>query len=72
MLGHAELSTTQIYTRVAIKKLQEVHDATHPAKLDRKDKNGQQKTDGENENKESSSDEKPTVDSNGNDEKNAR
>ena len=30
-LGHAELSTTQIYTRVAIKKLQEVHARTHPA-----------------------------------------
>jgi len=29
-LGHAELSTTQIYTRVSIKKLQEVHAATHP------------------------------------------
>jgi len=31
MLGHAELSTTQIYTQVAIRKLQQVHAATHPA-----------------------------------------
>ena len=32
MLGHAELSTTQIYTRVSIRKLKEVHQRTHPAK----------------------------------------
>jgi integrase/recombinase XerD len=30
MLGHADLSTTQIYTQVSIKKLQETHAATHP------------------------------------------
>ena len=30
MLGHAKLETTQIYTRVSIKKLQEVHALTHP------------------------------------------
>lgn len=30
MLGHAELSTTQIYAEVSIRVLQTVHDATHP------------------------------------------
>ena len=33
MLGHANLQTTQIYTRVSIAKLKEVHTATHPAQL---------------------------------------
>jgi integrase/recombinase XerD len=33
-LGHACLQTTQVYTRVSIRKLKEVHAATHPgAKL---------------------------------------
>lgn len=31
MLGHANLSTTQIYTRVSIRKLKEIHTATHPS-----------------------------------------
>jgi len=36
MLGHADLSTTQIYTQVSIRKLQTVHAMTHPAaKLNR-------------------------------------
>ena len=35
MLGHAHLSTTQVYTRISIRKLQEVHRRTHPARLDR-------------------------------------
>lgn len=30
MLGHAELSTTQIYAQVAIRQLQKVHATTHP------------------------------------------
>ena len=30
MLGHAKLDTTQIYTRVSIRKLSEIHTATHP------------------------------------------
>lgn len=35
MLGHAELSTTQIYTQVSIIKLKEIHTLTHPARLQR-------------------------------------
>lgn len=31
MLGHSQLSTTEIYTQVSIKKLKEVHLLTHPA-----------------------------------------
>jgi integrase/recombinase XerD len=31
MLGHAELSTTQIYTQVSIRRLKAVHAVTHPA-----------------------------------------
>jgi integrase/recombinase XerD len=35
LLGHAELSTTEIYTQVSIRKLKEIHNATHPgAKLE--------------------------------------
>ncbi|OGB25880.1 MAG: hypothetical protein A3I66_00060 [Burkholderiales bacterium RIFCSPLOWO2_02_FULL_57_36] len=35
ILGHSELSTTQIYTHVAIGKLKAVHTLTHPARLER-------------------------------------
>ena len=35
MLGHSKLETTQVYTHVAIRQLQEIHRATHPAKLER-------------------------------------
>jgi len=35
MLGHARLDTTQIYTQVSIRKLKEIHTATHPAKMQR-------------------------------------
>jgi len=31
MLGHSQLSTTEIYTQVSIKKLKEIHKLTHPA-----------------------------------------
>lgn len=33
LLGHADLSTTQIYPQVAIRKLKEIHTATHLAKV---------------------------------------
>ncbi len=33
MLGHAQLSTTEIYTQVSIAKLKEIHAATHPARF---------------------------------------
>jgi integrase/recombinase XerD len=36
MLGHADLTSTQLYTHVSIRKLQEIHTATHPAKLEDK------------------------------------
>ncbi len=37
MLGHADLSTTQIYTQVSIRKLKQIHTATHPSsKLERR------------------------------------
>jgi integrase/recombinase XerD len=37
MLGHATIATTEIYTHVALRKLKEVHAATHPgARLSRR------------------------------------
>ena len=33
LLGHADLSTTEVYTRVSIMQLKAVHDRTHPARL---------------------------------------
>jgi integrase/recombinase XerD len=33
ILGHASLTTTQIYTRVSIQALKAVHDKAHPAKM---------------------------------------
>jgi integrase/recombinase XerD len=35
LLGHEFLSTTQIYTHVSLELLKSVHDATHPARVDR-------------------------------------
>ncbi len=37
MLGHSQLSTTEIYTHVAIHKLKEIHNLTHPAKQEREE-----------------------------------
>ncbi len=36
MLGHAKIDTTQIYTKVSIQRMQEVHAGSHPASLERK------------------------------------
>lgn len=33
MLGHADLSTTQIYTQVSIRMLKDIHTATHPGRV---------------------------------------
>lgn len=41
MLGHATINTTQVYTKVSLKKLKEIHGKTHPAaklKPDKKQK----------------------------------
>ncbi|MBT1536867.1 site-specific tyrosine recombinase XerC [Ralstonia solanacearum] len=37
LLGHANLNTTEIYTHVSIEHLRAIHDATHPARLQRED-----------------------------------
>jgi integrase/recombinase XerD len=31
MLGHAAITTTQIYTQVSIRQLKAIHTATHPS-----------------------------------------
>ena len=33
LLGHADLSTTEVYTRVSITQLKAVHERTHPARM---------------------------------------
>lgn len=33
LLGRADLGTTEIYTQVAIVKLKQVHEATHPGRM---------------------------------------
>jgi len=35
MLGHSMISSTEIYTHVAIHKLKEIHTATHPARVEK-------------------------------------
>jgi integrase/recombinase XerD len=33
MLGHSELESTQIYTRVSIRQLKKIHSAAHPGAM---------------------------------------
>ena len=41
ILGHAKLETTQVYTKVSIERLKQVHSATHPgARLGRAGEGG--------------------------------
>ncbi|MCB1599962.1 MAG: tyrosine-type recombinase/integrase [Xanthomonadales bacterium] len=44
MLGHAKLETTAIYTQVAIGKLKEVYERTHPARMQKQSEDGRRKT----------------------------
>jgi len=44
MLGHAKIDTTQIYTKVSIERLREVHASAHPASLERKSKDPSEET----------------------------
>lgn len=37
MLGHSDLKSTQVYTRVSIEKLREIHKATHPSRVAKKE-----------------------------------
>ncbi|MCP5197944.1 MAG: tyrosine-type recombinase/integrase [Gammaproteobacteria bacterium] len=41
MLGHSQLSTTEIYTQVSIRKLKEIHALTHPADRPRQQSAGE-------------------------------
>ena len=45
MLGHADLSTTQIYTQVSIRKLQQIHALTHPADNPKPDEESEETVD---------------------------
>jgi integrase/recombinase XerD len=44
MLGHARLESTQLYTQVSVRKLKQIHEATHPARPRRR--SGRDTTDG--------------------------
>jgi integrase/recombinase XerD len=38
LLGHANLSTTEVYTQVSILQLKAVHERTHPARAEKPNK----------------------------------
>ena len=38
MLGHEKLCSTQVYTHLSIRRLKEIHEATHPARIKREKK----------------------------------
>ena len=46
MLGHAELSSTQVYTHVSIRALQAVHTATHPGATNSRHRSALERPDG--------------------------
>jgi len=50
MLGHADLKSTQIYTQVAVKQLKAIHEATHPACVEREERKREGLPSVENEN----------------------
>jgi integrase/recombinase XerD len=47
MLGHADLASTQIYTRVSLRKLEAVHSATHPGAASEPQSAGEEAGEGE-------------------------
>ena len=51
MLGHVKLTTTEIYTHISVKKLKEIHTATHPsAKLEAPKRSEETSGEGEEQN----------------------
>jgi len=47
LLGHEDLSTTEVYTRVSILQLKAVHERTHPARLERPERDNAEADEGE-------------------------
>jgi integrase/recombinase XerD len=68
MLGHAKLETTQIYTQVSIRKLKEIHEATHPAKDERTEKPNDDDSSSKSEGEAKANDSEPTANESTNEE----